>query len=297
MFPAACAPQGKPPSLLFRPMSARTLAAYRSDFDASMDVCTDYRENMHLPAWQGLRDRYAEFRAGFRTEAPIPKLLHQIWCGGPVPPLYHDFIGKMRRANPSMEYRLWTPETVDFPLVTGDLLRAAKNPAQQSDILRFEILNRHGGIYADLDFLALKSFDELLSADFFTGIVYAASPSLMNGLVGSVPAHPIVKETLARMRISEDPWAVGDIMRATGPFLLTEVFLAMYGRHPRSVALPVAYFCPFPNHPVHKTRGEDYRGYATERSVCVHMWHCSWMKKSAPARRSLIARFRSLFHA
>jgi len=236
-------------------------------------------------------------RSGFRTEAPIPRLLHQIWCGGPVPPRYHDFIEKMRQANPSMEYRLWTPETVDFPLVTGDMLRTAKNPAQQSDILRFEILNRHGGIYADLDFLALKSFDELLNADFFTGIVYAANPSLMNGLVGSVPGHPLVKEMLARMRISEDPSAVGDIMRATGPFLLTEVFLAMYAQHARCVALPVAYFCPFPNHPVYKTRGEDYRAYLTERTVCVHLWHCSWMKKSTSVRRGLLGRLRSLFHA
>ena len=39
-----------------------------------------------------------------------------------------------------------------------DLLARATNPAMRSDVLRLEILHRYGGIYADIDSVALRSF-------------------------------------------------------------------------------------------------------------------------------------------
>ena len=39
-----------------------------------------------------------------------------------------------------------------------DLLDQATNPAMRSDVLRLEILHRYGGIYADIDSVALRSF-------------------------------------------------------------------------------------------------------------------------------------------
>ena len=39
-----------------------------------------------------------------------------------------------------------------------DLLAQATNPAMRSDVLRLEILYKYGGIYADIDSVALRSF-------------------------------------------------------------------------------------------------------------------------------------------
>ena len=39
-----------------------------------------------------------------------------------------------------------------------DLMDQATNPAMRSDVLRLEILHRYGGIYADIDSEALRSF-------------------------------------------------------------------------------------------------------------------------------------------
>ena len=46
-----------------------------------------------------------------------------------------------------------------------DLLDQATNPAMRSDVLRLEILHRYGGIYADIDSVALRSFGELQTVD------------------------------------------------------------------------------------------------------------------------------------
>ena len=47
----------------------------------------------------------------------------------------------------------------------GDLLARATNPAMRSDVLRLEILYKYGGIYADIDSVALRSFGELQTVD------------------------------------------------------------------------------------------------------------------------------------
>ena len=46
-----------------------------------------------------------------------------------------------------------------------DLMDQATNPAMRSDVLRLEILYKYGGIYADIDSMALRSFGELQTAD------------------------------------------------------------------------------------------------------------------------------------
>jgi len=273
--------------------AADRLEIYRSEFDSCMAFCPDYQSNKQSEEWRGLRERYA----GFCDSAGpnhIPRIIHQIWCGGELPAHYRKFVRRMRRTNPDMEYRFWDGNRLDFEPVTGDLLQRARNPGQKSDILRFEILNRYGGIYADMDFLAVRPFAPLLKADFFTGIVFHREPSLMNGLVGSAPGHPITREILGRMRIAEDPSAFDDIMKTTGPFLMTEVFMAFYRENPKSVALPVAHFCPFPNFPVLRTRGEDHRKYIVPQTICVHLWHCSWMKQAPAVRPGLIQRLRTI---
>jgi len=275
---------------------AVAMEVHRRQFDASMAFCTDYPDNMQSAAWQGLRERYAEFRARSGDGAIVPKIIHQIWCGGDLPRHYNKFVRLMRRVNHDMEYRFWDGNKLDFEPVTGDLLQRVSNPGQMSDILRFEILNHYGGVYVDMDFVAVRPFATLLPAKFFTGIVFSRQPSLMNGLVGSVPGHPMVREVLRRMRVSDNPSDFNDIMTATGPFLMTRVFMDFYRDMPGSVALPVAYFCPFPNHPVYRTRGDNYRKYIVPETVCVHLWHCSWMKRLNASRPDLLRRIRDFLH-
>src|ERR1700733_22270 len=42
------------------------------------------------------------------SKARIPKTIHQIWLGGPLPEKYLNLQRSWQRQNPDWEYRLWT---------------------------------------------------------------------------------------------------------------------------------------------------------------------------------------------
>lgn len=142
----------------------------------------------------------------------IPKIIHQIWLGPKRPPgFFLKFRESWQKLHPDWEYRLWTDAdlaTYDFEL--RDLFDQSENYGEKSDILRCEILLKYGGIYVDADFECLKPVDELLNKyDFFAGIeppheIPESSRVLLvsNALIGTVPAHPILKrwKTLIRER-------------------------------------------------------------------------------------------------
>lgn len=266
---------------------------YVIEFDSSMEFCSDYPPNKEQDNWRGLRERYAECRATQSDTPLIPKYIHQIWLGGNMPAHYKEFIAKMKFVNPQMKHKLWDESNIDFELQTGDLIKRSKNFGQQSDILRYEILNKYGGIYVDLDFVAVRSFDSLLNHQFFTGIVYGAQPSLANGLIGCLPGHPIVKECLRRVDCNKNPEDLMEIMQKTGPFLLTKIFMELYSSHPGSVALPNTYFYPYPNDQKYKTLGEHHEQYIRSNTLCVHLWHCSWMKRRRQGKLGLIETIRN----
>ena len=86
----------------------------------------------------------------------IPKIVHQIWLGGPVPEVYQAWMSSWLALN-GWEYKLWTDEELKtFHLHNKDLFDMAKNFGEKSDILRLEILFQYGGGYVDTDFECLR---------------------------------------------------------------------------------------------------------------------------------------------
>jgi hypothetical protein len=73
---------------------------------------------------------------------------------------------------------------------------AAANYGMKSDILRYEILYQRGGVYVDTDYECVSSFNNLASnSQFFCGranVTAMSSIEINNGLIGSVPNHPVV---------------------------------------------------------------------------------------------------------
>ena len=63
-----------------------------------------------------------------------------------------------------------------------DLLAQATNPAMRSDVLRLEILYKYGGIYADIDSVALRSFGRRAGLNMQTIILNNPRSSLFREL-------------------------------------------------------------------------------------------------------------------
>jgi hypothetical protein len=124
----------------------------------------------------------------------IPKILHRIWVGGPMPEQYRIYGVKWERLNPGWTFRLWTDKDfADGWLKNQDLFDKAEQyvPADavgqfRSDVARYEILGRFGGVYADCDVEPLKPLDDLLDVEAFAGWEQTGL-YVGNTIIGGVP--------------------------------------------------------------------------------------------------------------
>src|SRR5215218_7638574 len=95
----------------------------------------------------------------------ISRVFHQIWLGGkPLPPQFKKFADKWLELNPGWTMEWWTDDRVKAgeDIVNRKEFEAADKMAAKSDILRYELVWKHGGIYIDTDFEPLQPIEELL---------------------------------------------------------------------------------------------------------------------------------------
>ena len=125
----------------------------------------------------------------------IPKIIHQIWLGSPVPQQFNKYINSWKNNHPDWEYRLWADDDiVAFGLYNQEMYDEAENYGEKSDIARYEILERFGGVYVDIDFECLQPLDALHHMyDFYIGIqpLDTRYVQVNNALIGSIPGHDI----------------------------------------------------------------------------------------------------------
>jgi mannosyltransferase OCH1-like enzyme len=101
---------------------------------------------------------------------PVPSLLHQIWMQGKdlVPTKYAAARATWSAVHPRWEIRVWDEADL-VALVHGTpweaALRLCRRLIQRADVLRCAVLERFGGVYADMDMYALKPLDPLLQND------------------------------------------------------------------------------------------------------------------------------------
>jgi len=193
---------------------------------------------------------------------PIPRVIHRVWVGGAEMPAAHVAYGESwARHHPDWEIRLWTDANV--PRVAGR--DRARTMSEYSDLVRYEVLRRHGGVYADTDVECLRPIDELLSGvAAFAGFEY--SGHLGNAVMGAVPGHPAVEELL---RLSSLACGHGTYPASTGP-PLTSMVLPKYD--------DVTLFSQDRFYPV-LWDGSTRTG--TEAPYTDHHWALSWQGASS----------------
>ena len=101
----------------------------------------------------------------------IPKIIHYCWFGGkPLTEKAEMCIASWKKFLPDYEIRRW--DESNFDLDISKYVRQAYDAqkwAFVADYFRFWALYNFGGIYFDSDVEVVKSFDEFLSYDLFTG--------------------------------------------------------------------------------------------------------------------------------
>lgn len=116
----------------------------------------------------------------------IPRVIHRIWLGGgAMPEQYVEYGRTWERLHPGWTMRLWTDD--DAPMPAG--IERARALSERADLVRYEVLRQHGGVYVDTDIECRRPIDDLLD-----GVVafsaYEEPGRLCNALMGAVPGHP-----------------------------------------------------------------------------------------------------------
>lgn len=94
------------------------------------------------------------------------KILHQIWLGSDVPTKFLENMADWQLNNPDWHYRLWTRPLDDmvnqyFFDNAADYVKPDAIWQFRADLMRYEILYRYGGFYADTDTKPLKPLGNL----------------------------------------------------------------------------------------------------------------------------------------
>lgn len=199
----------------------------------------------------------------------IPRVVHHIWVGDPMPERLHGYVSSWREMHPDWQHVLWLGfDDLDNQRLYDRAEEITPHVGQlRSDLARYEVLWRHGGVYVDCDVEALRPIDDLLDVDAFAGwesdgvwvnnAVLAARPGhpLMRGLIDSAP-DSIARNAGARPN------------RMTGPHLLTPLAEA------HEITLhPASTFYPYRWDELHR-QGDDYGD-----AYAVHHWENTRKRK------------------
>ena len=100
----------------------------------------------------------------------IPKIIHQTWKTKNLPVDFKKYSSTWKNLHPNWDYRLYDDNDClfivkkYFPQFLDTYLNLP-TPVMKADMFRYIILYKFGGLYADIDAEALKSFDQLVDKD------------------------------------------------------------------------------------------------------------------------------------
>jgi len=122
----------------------------------------------------------------------IPKIFHRVWLGGkPMPSYFQRWGESWEKKHPGWTMKLWTDKEV-AKLTNADLLPRCTSLAMRSDLCRYEIVYREGGVYLDPDLECIRNIDLLVqSLDLF--VCQLRPDILSNDVFGASKAHKLLQ--------------------------------------------------------------------------------------------------------
>ena len=268
-------------------------ALFQTSFFQHSRLPSDFHVKVQeLEFWFQITKRYHDWLLLTSYSSLTPKNIHQIWIGS-KPPSYVKQYGKAWQSlNPDFTYRLWTNDDIlELGLINESQYLSSPNPGAKSDIARYEILNRFGGVYADTDFLPIKPIPpHLMDGNFYAGQVFSYTPQFANGLLISPPTSSLLSKTISSITSPPSYLSPMQTLSYSGPCLLTRVIREAWTSADMPILLPSQYFYPWPNFMLQA----PYSDFITNESIAIHLWHQSWMRSSRKTR--LLSLAANTFH-
>lgn len=216
----------------------------------------------------------------------IPKILHYVWVGNPMPRLFREYIATWHETNPDFEIICWNERNIDM---SSRIIQNAYNKrkwAKVADIARLQAVSKMGGIYLDTDFKLYRSIGPMLKHHCF--FVFQEDKDsddwVCNGVFGAEADHWFVKEALRKL-LDMKPSLLPERPTSYGPKHITRLLRETGLGHTYSpdglqikdiFVAPMHLFFPF-------SRTEEFTPTCiTEQTIGAHFWAKSW-EASIPA--------------
>ena len=229
--------------------------------------------------WKWLIELYDDFLLRKNNHLIVPKKIHQVWIGSKIPKKYQVWGNSWKINHPNFEYFLWDEKKIlNLGLKNEKQFRSAKNVAIKSDIARYEILNRFGGMYIDTDFECIKPLDpKFLTYDFVAGQIFSYAPQIANGLMISTKNNFILNNVIENLGEYNGEKTGMDVIKYSGAIYLTKTIKNLKDDARNIVLMPSQYFYPWPNFLKNE---KNFNKFFTDNSFGVHHWEVSWLKKN-----------------
>lgn len=213
----------------------------------------------------------------------IPKIIHYCWFGGnPLTEKAQKCINSWYTFLPDYEIKEWNEANFDVHCCKYvEEAYAAKKWAFVADYFRVWVLYKYGGIYFDSDVEVIKSFDEFLGYELFTG--YETDKTLEPAVVGAQSGHPIF-EKLLKFFNNRLFYVKNKADLTPLPKRFTQPFVADYGlelNHEKSSMLDNDKIAIFPMEwfsPMDYETGESVIG---DNTHAIHRYAASWVGKKS----------------
>jgi mannosyltransferase OCH1-like enzyme len=200
----------------------------------------------------------------------IPKHMHFIWLGGPMPDHLIDNLIRWRIHHLDWQFFTWSEDNLKW-LENHTLFNRASSLVPkdavyqfQADVARYEILYKYGGFYADADTRPLRPIDQALE-----GLeVFAAAEDrnwVGNTYLGAVPGHPLFHDLISGLSANVRRLRGKRPNHLSGPRYLTPIWRAHGG-----YVAPSHQFYPYSY--THVKTGNIPVNFP-EDVVAVHQWN------------------------
>ena len=187
----------------------------------------------------------------------IPRIIHQTWMTSQLPTRYAPWVTSWLKKNPTWQYWLWTDD--DARQLVGRYYKqyvamydGYPRNINRADAMRYFVLDKYGGVYADIDVECLRPLDDIISnhscvlAEEHKAHSYLLAwrkppPNVINTPMASRPGHPYFRDVIAELpKWQKHP----DLLKQTGPLLIDRVLRTYLRNSTRSSNDPIAVMPP-----------------------------------------------------
>lgn len=245
----------------------------------------------------------------------FPRIIHQTWKTQELPTPIKTCVDSVQRINPEWDHHFYTDsDWKNFiesqSMIDWESFSLIPTGIQKADLFRCIALYQQGGVYSDVDMLALRPIDSMIHACIECGIVDESTELI---LTTDHPAHSqylfggreilmnhfmIAKPGARALRLlieqianhARNGWHIGnEPLKTTGPIALTQLVEEHGGLSELNISVvPYFWLHPLPDmswrSPVWESFDKIIRDQSWKSRFCPYFahlwWHSNWSRSN-----------------